>query len=68
MARKRVKCHIRSHFRTMNSTFISDKMGENARSNAKCVSKGYQKAKFGVLYVCPCLTHHLALKVKNVSC
>ena len=49
MARKRVKCHIRSHFRTMNSNFISDKMGENARSNAKCLSEAYQNAKFGTL-------------------
>ena len=49
MARKRVKCHIRSHFRTMNSTFISDKMGENARNNAKCLSEAYQNAKFGIL-------------------
>ena len=51
MARKRVKCHIRSHFGTMNTTFISDKIGENARSNAKCLNEAYQYAKFGILYV-----------------
>ena len=33
----------------MDSTFISDKMGENARSNAKCLSEAYQNAKFGIL-------------------
>ena len=52
--RKRVKCHIH-HFRVMNNTFISDKMGENARSNvfdaSKCLSEAYQNAKFGILYV-----------------
>ena len=41
MARKRVKFLIRSHFRTINSNFISDEMGENARSNAKCLSEAY---------------------------
>ena len=51
MARKRVKCHILSHFRTINNTFISDKMGENARSNPKSLNKTYQTAKFGILFV-----------------
>ena len=35
--------------------FISDKMGENARSNvfdaSKCLSEAHQNAKFGILYV-----------------
>ena len=42
-------------FWVMNNTFISDKIGENARSNvfdaSKCLSETYQKAKFGILFV-----------------
>ena len=52
--RKRVKCHIH-HFRFLNNTFISDKMGENARSNffdaSKCLSEAYCRAYFGIQYV-----------------
>ena len=66
MARKRVKCHIRSHFRTMNSTFISDKMGENARSNANCLSEAYQK--LNLAYCLSLSDSSFGLKVKNVSC